>query len=168
MCRVATETVAETWEKIAGMSPEKTGKLLNHLEKQQPVLVDYLAKVGDGFLTPDEREFIAFLSFVIWQIFSRETKPIKTISEKVLDSVERMNRSLFEHLETVSEHRLMRVLAILLQNYNQREILHYLVQILMGTEDGTAFVQKSNRGIAIVTLKTVIDCFGRQFREDIK
>ncbi|MDP7421721.1 MAG: hypothetical protein QGH40_07565 [bacterium] len=167
MYQIPEEIIAETWSRMASMPPEKAIKLLKRLIKQQPVIIDYLSAVGEGFLNQEEREFIGFLTLVIWQTFSQSTTPLKSITEEDLAGIERMNRPLFEHLESESESKLMRALSILYHHYHQKKILKYLIQMLLDNQDEEPFIRTSNRGIAIVSLKTVIDCFSQQFKPSL-
>jgi hypothetical protein len=49
----------------------------------------------------------------------------------------------------------------MLGSYNQKEVLRYVVEALMEEPEERCVIRDENKGIMMVFLKTVIDCFDR-------
>lgn len=166
MTMFTEETVSQVWMKMASLSPEKTQKLLKYMDKQQPHLCTFLMSTGQDYLKQDEREFLILMSLVIWQIFSHGTIPLATVSEPEIEKVQKINEPMFGHLEKLPEERLIKFLSVLLNNYSQREILKYISDPLFNPEDTTPVIRPESRGIALITLKSVIDCLEIQLHKE--
>lgn len=80
------------------------------------------------------------------------------ITGEVLDKAEEANMKLIEYLEGESEVDFMEAVEELVKNYNQREVLGYVVEALMEESDEECLIRDEYRGMMMIYLKTVIDC----------
>jgi hypothetical protein len=78
-----------------------------------------------------------------------------------LDTAESENFQMLEYLEGESEGGLYDVTEKLLETYNQREILRYILDALMEEPDEGFIIRDENVGIMFIYLKTVLDAMDR-------
>ena len=157
---ISEDIVEKTWQKISGMSPSDAPLLVKKMEKQQPVLLSYLLGVNNDMLNQDERELLIYIGIVVWQIMLKGDKSLKKVSEKTLDERERNNLKMLEYLE--GETDLVKTTKKIIENYNQSEVLKYIIEALMEEElDKEAIsteIRDENIGAMFISLKTMIDC----------
>ncbi|KPJ68362.1 MAG: hypothetical protein AMJ45_02575 [Syntrophobacter sp. DG_60] len=161
MDSISSDTVEKTWKKIGGMSPQEVPKLINRMSKQRPLILAYLMAAGDDILNQDERELLLYLGVVVWQIMSQGATPLPEITEKTLDEVEESNMKVLKYLEGESETAFIETVEGIIDNYNQPEVLRYVVEALMEEPEEECLIRDENKGIMMFYLKTVIDCFDK-------
>ncbi|MBC8484906.1 MAG: hypothetical protein H8D45_02575 [Bacteroidetes bacterium] len=81
------------------------------------------------------------------------------ITEQTLDEVEESNIKMIEYLEGESEAGFKYSVEMITNNYNQPEVLRYVVEALMEEEEEGCLIRDENKGLMTINLKTVIDCF---------
>lgn len=158
---ISSDIVEETWKKIGGMSPLELPKLINLMTNKQPLILAYLMAVDNEILNQDERKLLFYLGVVVWQIMSQGTTPLPKVTEETLDEVEESNIKMLEYLEGESETDFIETLEKIIGNYNQTEVLRYVVESLMEESEEECFIRDEYKGIMIIDLKTVIDCFDK-------
>lgn len=161
MNKISGEIVERTWKEMSSMSPLNYPKLINKMSKEQPVILAYLMAVGDELFNEDERELILYLGVVVWRIMSRGNEPLPSVTEKILDEVEDKNIKMLEYLEGESETDFFATVATIIENYNQPEVLRYVVEALMEDNEEGVDIKEENIGMIMIYLKTVIDCFDK-------
>ena len=158
---ISSEIVEKTWKKVGNMSPLQGQKMINQMSKQQPVILAYLMAAGDDLLNEDERELLLYLGVVVWQIMLQGDAPLPKVTEKALDKAERKNIKMLERFAGKSLDQMEKGVEEMLRNYNQREVLKYVVEALMEEPEEGCFIREENKGTMMVSLKTVNDCFDR-------
>ena len=159
MNSISSEIVEKTWKKVGSMSPLQGQKMITQMSKQQPIVLAYLMTAGDDFLNEDERELLLYLGVVVWQIMCQGDAPLPKATEKALDKVERKNIKMLERFAGKVFDQMEKSVEEMLRNYNQRVVLKYVVEALMEEPEEGCFIRDENKGIMMVFLKTVIDCF---------
>ena len=158
---ISSETVERTWKKMSAMSPQEAPKIINQMTNQQPAILAYLMAVGDDILNQDERELLLYLGVVVWQIMSQGNKPLTQVTDNILDNVNALNIDMLEYLEGESDTDFIDTVVMITTNYNQPEVLKYVVEALMEEREEECMLRDENKGIMMIYLKTVIDCFDR-------
>lgn len=158
---ISADVVEKTWEKIGGMSPSQVKRLIKRMIKEQPLILAYLLAADEDVLNQDERELLLYLGTVVWQIMRQGDTPLPKITEKVLDDAAESNVKMLEYLEGESDDVFMDTVEKIMDDYPQPEVLWYVVDALMeGPEEG-CLIREENKGLMMLHLKTVIDCFSK-------
>ena len=158
---IPADVVERTWKKIAETSPHKAPEIIDRMSKQQPLILTYLMAIGDELFNQDERELFVFLGIVIWQLMSQGETPLPKVTEEMIDEVEESNFKMLEYLEGESEVDFMETTETMIENYNQQEVLRYVLESIMEEPEEDCEIREENQGLMMIYLKTVIDCFDR-------
>ena len=161
MNKISAEIVERTWKEMSTMSPLNYPKLINKFSKEQPFILTYLIAVDGQQFNEDERELLLYLGVVIWMMMSRGNNPLPKVTEKIIDDAEEKNIKMLEYLEGETETDFYETTDTILQDYNQPEVLRYVVEALMEDDDEDVDIQEENFGLMMIYLKTVIDCFDK-------
>ncbi|MCL0078760.1 hypothetical protein M1O56_03740 [Dehalococcoidia bacterium] len=156
---ISIDIVARTWKRMASLSEHKAQKLAWQMQKEQPVVVAYLLAVDHDILTQDERELLFYIGTVVWQIMSRGSKPLPTITEEDIDDAEARNIKMTEYLQGETETGFVEATRTILNNYGQPEVLRYVVEALMEEPEKDVVIRDDSIGALFLDLKTVVDCF---------
>lgn len=161
MNKISAEIVERTWKEMSTMSPLNYPKLINKFSKEQPFILTYLIAVDGQQFNEDERELLLYLGVVVWMMMSRGNNPLPKVTEKMIDDAEEKNIKMLEYLEGETETGFYETTDTILQDYNQPEVLKYVVEALMEDDDEDVDIQEENIGLMMIYLKTVIDCFDK-------
>lgn len=161
MNKISAEIVERTWKEMSTMSPLNYPKLINKFSKEQPFILTYLIAVDGQQFNEDERELLLYLGVVVWMMMSRGNNPLPKVTEKMIDDAEEKNIKMLEYLEGETETDFYETTDTILQDYNQPEVLRYVVEALMEDDDEDVDIQEENIGLMMIYLKTVIDCFDK-------
>jgi len=156
---ISAEAVEKTWKRVASLSPRVAPKLIQRMTKEQPVILAYLLAVDHDIFNDDERQLLLYVGVVIWQIMSQGVQPLTMVSEAVLDAAERNNVKMAEYLQGETEEGFLQATRMMISSYNQPEVLKYVVEAIMEEPEEGCVIRDENRGIMLLDLKTVIDCF---------
>jgi len=159
MNRIPANVVEETYEKTLKMSEQEAFKLSYTWQKEQPLLVAYLAAIDEGILNQSERELLFYLGTIVWQIMSASPQTLPKITEEDLLRIEKENFNLAESFRKADTVTFAEVVKKILPTYGQPEVFRYVVAALM--EDDNEDIRDENLGIIILDLKTIIDCLNQ-------
>jgi len=162
MKTISSEIVEKTWRKIGKMSVLEIPKMAYRMREEQPVVLAYLLTAGTDILNQDERELLLYLGMVVWQMMSQGSRPLVKITEDVVDEMERSNMKVVEYLKNEPETGFIKVTKEMIENYPQPEVLKYIVEALMEEQEEGCVIRNENKGMMMLYLKTVIDCFDRE------
>jgi len=93
---------------------------------------------------------------------SQGSRPLAKITEDVLNEVVRTNLEMIESLGSKSEAGFTDAMKEMLGSYPQPEVLKYVVEALVEEHEEGCLIRDENKGMMMLYLKTVIDCFDRQ------
>ncbi len=158
---ISSDIVEKTWEKMGGMSPQEAQKMINLMSKEQPLILAYLMAVDDDILNQDERQLLLYLGVVVWQIMLQGDIPLLKVTEQILDNAEESNMKLLEYLEGESNTGFIDTMEKIVDNYSQSKVLKYVIEALMEEPEEGCLIREENKGIMMLDLKTVIDCFNK-------
>ena len=142
---ISSDIVEKTWKKVGGITPLKAQKMIDLMGKEQPLILAYLMASGDDILNQNERELLLYLGVVVWQIMSQGTTPLPEIADEILDEVENSNIKILENLEDESEAGFIETVETLMNNYNQPEVLRYIIEALMEESEEGCLIRDENK-----------------------
>jgi hypothetical protein len=156
---ISTPTVEQGFAQMWNMKEQDAYRLSFMLEKEQPVLVAYLAAVDQEILNQSERELLFYLGTVVWQVFSNQKSPLPSISQDCLLRLEAANNAIATALRSEGKANFSELVKKVLKECRQREVLRYVIAALMDEDSTDNDVRDEVLGYIILDLKTVIECF---------
>lgn len=151
MKQITTARVKNVNREMSGMTSSQGSGLVQKMAKNQPYLLAYLATVEKESFSEEERSLLLYLGTLIWYAMNKATRGMKKISEEDIEIAEANNLTLLENLEGNPAASL----SSLLQNYNQTHLLTFVEALAQQKE---RCFRPQTAGLALVHLKTVIDC----------
>jgi hypothetical protein len=161
MKRISVETVEQVYTRLWEMSEAEAFQLSYVLEKEQPLLLAYLAAVDEGILNQAEREVMFYQATAIWQIMSHGKKSLPQVQEADLMYAESENLKIADSLKDADTVSFAEVVKRILQDCSQPEVFRYVVAALLDQDNEDCVIRDENLGIIMLDLKTVIDCYDR-------
>ncbi len=152
------DLVENTWRAVSVMAPEEAQKSMQAMGEEQPMLLAYLMAAEDENFNEEERGLFVYIGFVVWRIMSEGGGAAPVINEERIERAEAGNLKMLEYLEGETEADFAQTVETLSNSYNQREVLRYVVEALMEEPEEGEFFREENKGLAMLHLKTVIDC----------
>lgn len=147
------------WEEMAAIDPDEVPVLMRNIGKLQPHVVSYLLGINDDILSDPEREMVFYLGVVIWRILDRLGFRHDEISLETLLEKEEKNFSMLEYLAGEPDAEFTGTVGRIMDNYNQSELLRYIIDRIMEEPLNDTEVVNDHIGIMVIYLKTFIDCF---------
>jgi hypothetical protein len=155
---ISAETVEKTFTRMWEMSEPDAMRLSYVMQKEQPLLVAYLAAVDEGILNQEERELLFYLGTVLWQVMAAGGESLPKLTEKQLLDCEKRNMRIGESLKHADNMKFAGVVKQILKECRQYEVLRYTIAALMDESGEDNTVRDENLGIIMLDLKTVLDC----------
>lgn len=156
---IPADVVEKTWKRIASLSPRRAPGLMRRMGKEQPVVLAYLLAVDHELFNDDERQLLLYIGVVVWQIMSQGSQPLPMIAEAQLEAAEAKNVKMAEYLQQETEESFLKATRTIISNYGQPEVFRYVVEAIMEEPEEGCVIRDESRGIMLLDLKTVIDCF---------
>ena len=158
MNTISGKIIDRTWKRTNEATEEEGQRLLDVMAKQQPFVVAYLMAVEETLMGEEERGQLILIGLILWQIVSAEKPDLQQITMDDLEAAETANLKFLEELEAGSEMDHMAGLQNLMTNYNQVPLLSVVVEALMGGNEEEPELANENIGLALLHLKSVLDC----------
>ncbi len=159
---VSRESIAETWTWLCNLDDTETDALVKKFMAEQPALGIYLFANMEEMEGGAEHTRIVELVVAAWQAMSKAAgEPLPSATPEDIELAENANIRLLEKLDEGSEFEWETSVPTLLENYNQREILGFGLEILMAGNEDTPELAPESIGLEMVWLKTVIDALDR-------
>jgi len=155
---ISEKLVEETWQEVAGFSPNRGRKEMAKLGEKQPDLLSFMVTFTQD-LDQEVKELAMHMFFVVYRIFEKGSKKkIRKMSAKEIIESYETNEKLVEKLEGVHEKFLERIAKTTLMA--QPYVMKYVLSALMepDEEDPIELTDEDN-GYLFLLLKTVIDLF---------
>ncbi len=130
--------------------------LVNDFEKNQPNVIGFILSEEVLSLDREEREYLLYLSMVVWKTYQESGNEFTLIDQKELGEVEDSN---WEVINNSSAKTFRDRISPFFEGYEQEDLLAFVEDALVEDED--SFVSKAGREIMFVALKTIIDCFNK-------
>jgi hypothetical protein len=132
---ISRETIERTWQQMTQMEEEQALADVEKLGREQPAVLAYLMAAGGDIFDQDERELMLYLGLVVWKIMSQGETPLKKIAMENLDAEEETNFKILEDLAEESQGDVAAFTADMLADFNQIEVLRYVVEAIMMDEE---------------------------------
>jgi len=162
MTPIPARIVELTWIEQAQLEPSEIQAVVQKFSRQQPVILAYLMAMGDNMLNRDERELLLYLGTAVWQMMERGGKRLKQVDEETIQDFEDKNIKMLQYLEDEPNGEFNTTVEKIIRNYNQKEVLRYVVEALFEEDDEeaaeTSEIREEMLGQIFVFLKIVIDC----------
>jgi hypothetical protein len=159
MNQIPAETVEKVYLKMWNMTEQEAFKLSHVMQKEQPLLVAYLAAVDQEMLNQEEREMLFYQGTVIWQIMKASGQILPEVTEKKLLQIEAENLKIADSLKGADTVSFAEVIRRILKDYRQAEVFKYVVGALLDQDNEDCVIRDESLGAMMLDLKTVIDCF---------
>jgi len=159
---ITAQTVEAVFDRMWNMPEPEAMRLSYRLEKEQPVLVAYLAAVDKDIFNQAERELLFYLGIVVWQVMSAGKSPLEPIRDERLLSIEKVNQQSASDWQAGQTFIFAEVVKKALMECRQKDVLRYVIAALMDENSVENEVRDEVLGYIILNLKTVIECFDEQ------
>ena len=156
---ISAEIVESTWQEMSQLTPESVFPLVDEFSKKQPDVLAYLMAAGGDIFSEYERELLFYVGVVVWRMMSRGDHPLPMISLPEIEKAEDANYNTLEALAGDSEGDFIVAAENMFRQYNQVEVLRYVVEAIMEDEENEETISEESKGLMLIVLKTVIDCF---------
>ena len=158
MNTISGKIIDRTWKRTNEATEEEGQRLLDVMAKQQPFVVAYLMAVEETLMVEEERGQLILIGLVLWQIVSAEKPDLRQITMDDLEAAETHNLKFLEEMDAGSEMDHMAGLQNLLATNNQVPLFTVVIEALMGGDEDEPELAGENIGLALLHLKSVLDC----------
>jgi hypothetical protein len=148
--------VERTWQEFAGFTPDKAKKEMMKINNKQPELLTFVVESSKE-MGREVSELAIYLFVVVYRMFQESHGKIKKISSEEVIECYKENEGLMERLDGAHEKFLDRIAG--LQTSTQPHVVNYIIDALMGEDEGKDAVTLTNeqKGFLYLLLKTVVD-----------
>ena len=157
MKTVPDKFVEKTWKRVTEASPEDAQAMLDQMAKAQPFVFAYLMAVDETLNDDEQRGQLLLIGLAVWESLKKETPP-RIIPVEEIQAAEELNLKFLEGLEAGSEMDYINAMHHLMSSYNQMPLLGSVIEALMEGDEEEPELANENLGLALVHLKSVIDC----------
>jgi len=162
MNTVSREEIIEAWTRLCDLDDTETSVLVKKFMDQQPALGIYLFANLEEMEGGAEHTRIVELVVATWQAMSKSAgRQLPGATPEEIECAEDANTRTLEQLDEGSEFEWQNSVRDLYQDYKQREILAFGIEILMSGNEDTPELAPEGIGLEMVWLKTVIDALDR-------
>ena len=157
---ISASIVEKTWKAQARMNPSVINNVIQKFSERQPMMLAYLMAMGDNMLNENERELLLYLGTAVWQMMEKGGKQLRTVTESELENFEDQNFKMLEYLENEPDEDFNRTVGKIIEGYEQKEVLRYVVEALFEgeEEEDIPSIRKDFIGQIFIFLKIIIDC----------
>ena len=157
MKTVPDKFVEKTWKRVTEASPEDAQAMLDQMAKTQPFVFAYLMAVDETLNDDEQRGQLLLIGLAVWESLKKEA-PQRVIPVEEIQAAEELNLKFLEGLEAGSEMDYINAMHHLMSSYNQMPLLGSVIEALMEGDEEEPELANENLGLALVHLKSVIDC----------
>ncbi|MEA1927894.1 MAG: hypothetical protein U9N73_06775 [Candidatus Auribacterota bacterium] len=158
MKQVSQEVIDNVISRMNNLEDEDVPRLIKNLGEEQPLILAYLMAYGEE-MGEDDQGLLIFLGLNVWQMMSEGGYSPAKVSEEALEELEDKNIKMIESQVEASESEISNFAEDLMNGYNQRNIMEYILRTIMGGEG--SLKEGDHIGVVMLCLMTVIDCLDR-------
>ena len=126
--------------------------------QKQPYLLGYLMAVEQQLMEKKARGSILLLGFIVWHIMSKAAPHLRQIGPEELETAEEANILRLEQMNEDSEMNFRKATLELFSTYNQMPLLGIVLEALMHDFEEAPEMMDDRNAMALLHLKSVIDC----------
>lgn len=127
---------------------------VENMKNQQPILLSYLFSENFGMLTQEERDYMLYLTLVIWESVQQVQISMGGIATEDIEAKEEAN---WQILNDSKARMFKERLDGFFKNTKQEDLLAFVEDALVEDEE-QQIVTKEGKELLFIGLKTVIDC----------
>jgi hypothetical protein len=162
MKTVSRDEITEAWTRLCDLAERETDVLVKQFMEEQPALGMYLFANLEDMEGGAEHTRIVELVVAAWQAMSKcAGRQLPAATPDEIERAEDATTRSLEELDEASEFEWESSVRDLIQDYNQREILGFGIEILMSGNEDTPELAPEGIGLEMVWLKTVVDALDR-------
>jgi len=162
MQTIPRQKITEAWDRLCEMEEEEVNSVVKEFMEEQPALGIYLFSSMEDLEGGPESTPLIDLVILAWQVMrSTADRPLKSVSPEDIENAEEANTSSLEDLEEASEAEWENSVRDLVENYNQRELMGFGLEVLMSDHEENPELAPDSVGMEMMWLKTVIDCLDK-------
>lgn len=158
MQTIPANLINEAWQRLNESSELEARGLAERMQQEQPFIMVYLLAAEESMLDAKERGSLLMLGATVWQIMAQSGRSPRQVMDADLETAEAANIRALEDLEEDSEFAQRDAMQRLLTDYNQMPLLGAVVESLMAGHEDAPELAPEHIGLALIHLKTVIDC----------
>lgn len=158
-----TEAIIDNVTQSIGEEETDFIDALNILEAEQPVLLPYLFSESFDVLYQEEREYILFLTVVIYHSFKAKFQTIPVVTEEQLGEIEEQN---WDRINSVEVKRFRDRLDVFFDQATQEDLLAFAEDALADDEEGESIISPESREPIFIALKSMIDSLEQSINSD--
>lgn len=158
MQTVSGKIIERTWKRVNEATPEDLQALQDRMIAAQPFVAAFLLAVEETLMDESERGQLLLLGMIMWDVLESAGGPLRVVKQADIEQAEAANVQFLEKLEAGSEMDYFDALQRLLTQYNQAPLLSAVVEGLMEDNGEEPDTTPDSVGIALLHLKTVLDC----------
>ena len=136
-------------------------EIIAEFKAQQPAILGYLFSEPFLVLTQEEKEYLLYLSLVVWESCEEVLGVCAEISPEELEEIEEKN---WEKFNEARGKNFREKLDVFFDQYPQEDLLAFVEDSLVISEADEVSedfeVTKEGREPIFIALKTIIDCLG--------
>ncbi|MFN3762748.1 MAG: hypothetical protein ACK4WK_06030 [Anaerolineae bacterium] len=155
---ISEEIVTQTWQRVAGSSPQQVQRYMAQMSREQPAILAYLLTLDGDPFNQNEMGLILFIAVVVWQAMKQSPQGLRSVSIEAVEQADEANFAFLEQLLSASETDFEAAVVKMLAGYPEPEVLRYIVEALEEEDEEEPF-RDEYRGLAFACLKTVLDAF---------
>lgn len=157
------EIVEAVWQELGQMSQDQAAELAQRMQDEQPAVLMYLLAAEEADADEDaEQGWLLELGAIVCEAMRRGGgADLPEVSVDDLDAAEQGNIQYLEGLEEGSEMDYEEAVKEMIEGYNQMPLLGSVLEYLMGDGEADALPPGAEAGMALLRVKTVIDCLDR-------
>ncbi len=157
MQTIPAEKILEASNRFSSLSERESKALAHRMKKEQPYVMVYLTALDEDLFDEEDRGALNEHGALAWYVLSAE-KPLRQVTDRDLEQAEEANIKMLQDMEESSEIESTDAMTRLFQEYNQQALLGAMLELLMAGHEEEPDLAPENIGMALIYLKTVIDC----------
>jgi len=159
MKTVTRQEMIESWDHLCAQDEEQSATFSKKFLEAQPALGVYLLAWTENLGEDSTESPLIELVLAVWDVMTRiGGRPLKNLAPETIEAAEEANISTLQNLEAGSEFQWDDTASGLISSFNQREILGFCIEVLMGDDEEQPELAPDRIGMEMIVLKTVIDC----------
>jgi hypothetical protein len=163
---ISFEVVTQTWQRISQIPPERAPVLVEQMQNEQPVVLNFLVSLDELPFNYCERESIFYIGLVTWQIMKQSERVLQEVTVEKIRQAEDKNLELLERLINGDVNEFVAAVQHLISNHAEPQVLRYIVEAIMEENEAEPGFRAENTGLAFIHLKIMLDalisCLGPQ------
>lgn len=165
MSLISQKLAEETWQEVAGFTPDQARKEMLKLSRAQPDILAYVVEFTKE-LDQETSGLAIYLFFTVYRMFEKNSpRRMRKISSTEVIAYHERNENFITKLDGVHDKFFDRIAKV--QISEQPHVMKYVVDTLMEApdEDEPVSLSEEDTGYLFLLLKTVIDLLDNMAKE---